>query len=98
MPELIDFTPLSRIGEHFAKAQEEERQRALWEKLAPQLVGLDQDAAAPPAGPLASAPAAPAAPRATPAFAGGGTSMAMPADPKIEQIALDRADRKSTRL
>jgi len=82
----IDFSPLSKIGDHFVKQREDARDRELM------ATAMGTDVAS--AGPQIAAPgpAASTSPR-PPAFAGGGASMGVgtPADPKIEAIAIDRA-------
>src|SRR5215207_4287521 len=81
----VDFSPIGRIGDAFVEAAERDRDRELWSKLAPALVGVDDEAAAAPG----AAPAAPVGPSFTPG--GSRRVMTNPADAQIEQIALAKA-------
>jgi len=81
----IDFSPLSKIGDHFVKQREDARDRALMATV----MGTDVASAGPQIA--APGPAASTSPR-PPAFAGGNTRMAMPPEafaPLIKQAAAE---------
>jgi hypothetical protein len=90
-PPLVDFSPISRIGDTFLRAAQAQREREESDKLAAAL-GLTGQQQAAPAAAQSAQPDAPAAPGpARPAFAGGDRRMVLPADPRIEQTAIATA-------
>jgi hypothetical protein len=82
-PPRVDFSPLAQLADPIINALEERKQAELFgDYMKSQLGGQSLTA-------LAPTPATPAA--AAPSFSGGQRAMAMPADPEIERIALERA-------
>src|SRR5215218_6775500 len=89
MTQLIDFSPLSRIGDTYLKALEAQRDREEGAALVAQMERMGGGAPAASSGASSGTPAAPAGGR--PSFAGGDQRMRMPADPELERTALETA-------